>query len=129
MCLDRTHDLPNNRLELTAARRRSSIATLTYPHEFEEEVKETLIEGSTYMLPSDLIDVATQLSASGRQHLRLTQQELADLVGASRSVVSSILNRLRDQGILNYNREYLCVRKFEEVALLIELIVPEKGTG
>ncbi len=59
--------------------------------------------------------------------LGLTQQELADLVGASRSVVSTILNRLRDQGILDYNREYLCVRKFEEVALLIELILPEKN--
>ncbi len=54
------------------------------------------------------------------QHLRLTQQELADLVGASRSVVSTILNRFRDEGILDYSREYLCVRKFEEIALLIE---------
>ena len=42
------------------------------------------------------------------------------LVGASRPVVSTILNRLRDQGILDYSREYFCVREFEEVALLIE---------
>ena len=64
---------------------------------------------------------ATRCEHGFGQHLRLTQQELADLVGASRSVVSTILNRLRDHGILNYNREYLCVRKFEEVALRIEL--------
>ena len=72
---------------------------------------------------------ATRCEHGFWQHLRLTQQELADLVGASRSVVSTILNRLRGQGIRDYNREYLCVRKFEEVALLIELIVPEKWTG
>lgn len=52
-------------------------------------------------------------------HIRLTQQELADLVGASRPVVSSILNKLRKTGILNYNRDYLCVRGIEEIEELI----------
>jgi hypothetical protein len=45
---------------------------------------------------------------------------LADLVGASRPVVSTILNRLRDKRVLGYNREYVCVRGFEEIAKLIE---------
>jgi CRP-like cAMP-binding protein len=54
------------------------------------------------------------------QHLRLSQQELADLVGASRPVVSTILNRLRDQGVLGYNREYVCVRRIEDIDSLIE---------
>lgn len=49
------------------------------------------------------------------QHLRITQQELADLVGATRPVVSTILNRLRDQGILGYSREYLCVRDIDSI--------------
>jgi CRP/FNR family cyclic AMP-dependent transcriptional regulator len=49
------------------------------------------------------------------QHIRLTQQELADLVGASRPVVSTILNRLRKKGVLGYNREYLCVRAIEAI--------------
>jgi CRP/FNR family cyclic AMP-dependent transcriptional regulator len=43
-------------------------------------------------------------------HLRISQQELADLAGASRPVVSTLLNRLRDQGVLGYSREYICVR-------------------
>jgi CRP-like cAMP-binding protein len=54
------------------------------------------------------------------QHLRLSQQELADLVGASRPVVSTILNKLRDKGVLGYNREYVCVRGFDEIARLID---------
>jgi len=53
------------------------------------------------------------------QHLRLSQQELADLVGASRPVVSTILNRLRDKGVLGYSREYVCVRKIEDIEDLI----------
>jgi CRP-like cAMP-binding protein len=63
---------------------------------------------------------ATRCDHGFGQHLRLTQQELADLVGASRPVVSTILNRLRDKGVLGYNREYVCVRRFEEIAELIE---------
>ena len=54
------------------------------------------------------------------QHLRLSQQELADLVGASRPVVSTILNRLRDQGVLGYSREYVCVRGIEDIEKLID---------
>ena len=52
-------------------------------------------------------------------HIRLTQQELADLVGATRPVVSTILNRLRKQGVLGYSREYLCVRSIETIEQLI----------
>jgi CRP/FNR family cyclic AMP-dependent transcriptional regulator len=63
---------------------------------------------------------ATRCDHGFGQHLRLTQQELADLVGASRPVVSTILNRLRDRGVLGYNREYVCVRGFEEIAKLID---------
>jgi CRP/FNR family transcriptional regulator, cyclic AMP receptor protein len=54
------------------------------------------------------------------QHLRLSQQELADLVGASRPVVSTILNRLRDKGVLGYNREYVCVRRISDIENLID---------
>lgn len=53
------------------------------------------------------------------QHLRLSQQELADLVGASRPVVSTILNRLKEKGVLGYNREYVCVRGIEDIESLI----------
>ena len=63
---------------------------------------------------------ATRCNHGFGQHLRLTQQELADLVGASRPVVSTILNRLRDQGVLGYNREYVCVRRIEDIENLID---------
>lgn len=55
------------------------------------------------------------------KHLRITQQELADLVSASRPVVSTILNRLRAKGVLGYSREYLCVRDIAEIEVLVGL--------
>jgi CRP-like cAMP-binding protein len=61
---------------------------------------------------------ATRCEHGFGQHLRLTQQELADLVGASRPVVSTILNRLRDKGVLGYNREYVCVRRIADIEKL-----------
>lgn len=42
--------------------------------------------------------------------IRLTQQELADLVGASRPVVSTIMNELRGRSLLEYTRELICVK-------------------
>ncbi|GJL76415.1 Crp/Fnr family transcriptional regulator [Nitrosomonas sp.] len=39
----------------------------------------------------------------------LTQQELADLVGANRSVVSTIMNDFRSRGMLDYTREQICI--------------------
>jgi len=53
-------------------------------------------------------------------HLRISQQELADLAGASRPVVSTLLNRLRDQGVLGYSREYICVRDIGVIEHLAE---------
>jgi len=41
--------------------------------------------------------------------IQLTQQELADLVGASRPVVSTLMNDLRSRGMLDYTRELICV--------------------
>jgi CRP/FNR family transcriptional regulator, cyclic AMP receptor protein len=63
---------------------------------------------------------ATRCEHGFGTHLRLTQQELADLVGASRPVVSTILNRLRKKGVLGYNREYVCVRRIEDLEELTE---------
>ncbi|MCC6138986.1 MAG: Crp/Fnr family transcriptional regulator [Nitrospira sp.] len=41
--------------------------------------------------------------------IRMTHEELAELVGAARQVVTAILNDLRADGLLSYTRTYLCV--------------------
>ena len=61
-----------------------------------------------YRLARALMDLAADLgepSPEGRLGLPyITQQELAHLIGARREVVSSLLNRLRDQGLIHYSR-------------------------
>lgn len=54
--------------------------------------------------------------------IRLTQQELAEMTGASRPTVSTILNRMRDQGVVSYTRHYICV---ENRRALEQLSAPE----
>ncbi|HEY8213588.1 MAG TPA: helix-turn-helix domain-containing protein [Methylocystis sp.] len=44
----------------------------------------------------------------------MTQQDIADLVHASRPVVARIMNGLRRRGALDYRRDLICVN---EVAL------------
>ena len=41
--------------------------------------------------------------------IRLTHQELAELVGAARPVVSAELVRMRGEGLIEYTRSYFCV--------------------
>lgn len=48
----------------------------------------------------------------------LTQQEVAEMVGASRPVVSALLNDWRRAGLLSYTREYICVN---DLAALLRL--------
>ena len=53
-----------------------------------------------------------------KMDLRLNQQELADLVCASRPVVSTILNSLRDRKILDYDRDFICILNVQELERL-----------
>lgn len=51
---------------------------------------------------------------------RLTQQDLADMVGASRQVVSSVLNRLRERNLIEYSRDFICIRDMATLTSLAE---------
>lgn len=53
--------------------------------------------------------LGTRCSHGYALELRLTQQELADLVGASRPVVSTVMNDLKKRGWLDYTRVLICL--------------------
>jgi len=57
------------------------------------------------------------------KHIRISQQELADMVGSSRPTVSTLLNQLRSKGVLNYNRDYLCVQSIKSVLEMLDSII------
>lgn len=52
--------------------------------------------------------------------IRMTHEELAELVGAARQVVTAILNELRAEGLLWYTRTYLCVRSPAALAAVVQ---------
>ncbi len=56
----------------------------------------------------------------GEIDIRLSQQDIADMVGASRQVVSTELNRLRDQDIVHYSRDLMCIIDLATLALRAE---------
>jgi CRP/FNR family cyclic AMP-dependent transcriptional regulator len=47
--------------------------------------------------------------------VRLTHQELADLVVAARPVVSAELSQLREDGVISYTRSYFCVDSLDRL--------------
>lgn len=51
---------------------------------------------------------------------RMTQDELANLVGASRQVVSGILSEFKALGIISYTRSYICIDDMQRLEMRIE---------
>lgn len=50
--------------------------------------------------------------------IRMTHEELSELVGASRPHVSAIMKTLHDQGVVSYRRAYVCVRDLDALGRL-----------
>ena len=59
--------------------------------------------------------LAELASALGPESIRLSQGELADLVGATRETTSSILNRLSRQGLLRLGRRRIMISRLDAV--------------
>lgn len=70
---------------------------------------------------SDLVRIEGEPCCHGCDvDVRLTQQDLADMVGASRQVVSATLNRFREQHFIQYSRDFICVCNLPALAALAE---------
>lgn len=52
--------------------------------------------------------------------IRMTHEELSELVGAARPNVTAILNEFRDEGLLRYTRTYLCVRSLSALGQIVQ---------
>lgn len=79
-----------------------------------EQLVNTDVGGRVVAILYELASAYSGRCAHGHEvDIRLTQQELAEMAGASRPTVSTILNRLRDQGIINYTRHYICIESLQ----------------
>lgn len=52
--------------------------------------------------------------------MRMTHQELAEMIGASRPVVSACINQLRQEGHINYTRDFICIENLDQFRCLID---------
>jgi len=68
----------------------------------------------------DLAETCGQHCRHGHEiDVRLTHQELAELAGISRPVVTATLNRWRSDKLVAYTRQYICIEQRETFADLI----------
>jgi len=83
------------------------------------------VRGRIAVALHDLVGQAGGHCAHGHEvDVPLTQQELAELVGASRPVVSSELNELRREGLLDYARGHICVIDLKALNALSQSVLP-----
>lgn len=93
-----------------------------------ERAERRLIDRQTKTVAARLIETLAELArAFGAPcphgyslEIRLTQQDIADLIHASRPVVTRIMNDLRRGGALDYRRDLICVNHMALQALAKE---------
>ena len=52
------------------------------------------------------------------QHVKLSQQELADMIGGSRQSISQILSEWKHSSLIDYTRSYICLENIAELKKL-----------
>lgn len=83
------------------------------------------VRGRIAVVLRDLIGQAGGHCVHGHEvDVPLTQQELAELVGASRPVVSSELNELRREGLLDYTRGHICIINLKALSAFSQNVLP-----
>ncbi|MGO1500766.1 MAG: Crp/Fnr family transcriptional regulator [Marinobacter sp.] len=83
------------------------------------------VRGRIALALRDLVGQAGGHCVHGHEvDVPLTQQELAELVGASRPVVSSELNELRRDGLLDYTRGHICVIDLSALNAFSQSLLP-----
>jgi CRP/FNR family transcriptional regulator, cyclic AMP receptor protein len=96
---------------------RLAVFVAEYLARSKRSVERRVLRAMTQSVDRRMIETLVELASSfGARcphgfslEIRLTQQDIADLVGASRPVASSILSGLRKRGLLDYTRDMICV--------------------
>jgi CRP/FNR family transcriptional regulator, cyclic AMP receptor protein len=85
----------------------------TRKQKIESKLRTTLTQPVEKRVIATLLELAEMFGIECTHgyalEIHLTQQEVADLVGANRSVVSTILNDFRNREMLDYTRDQICI--------------------
>lgn len=87
--------------------------TYARKQKIERKLRTILTQPVEMRLAATLLDLAEmfgiQCTHGYALEIHLTQQDVADLIGASRPVISTLLNDFRNRGILDYTRDQICI--------------------
>ena len=116
---------------------RLAVFVAEYLARSKRSVERRVLRALTQSVDRQVIETLVELAGSiGARclhgfslEIRLTQQDIADLVGASRPVVSSILSGLRKRGLLDYTRDMICVNDSALSLLARSLDTGPKGVS
>lgn len=94
----------------------------------EQHLQQRLFVQQTAALPARLLQILRYLfNHQGQpcQHghdrdVRLSQQDLADMVGGSRQSVSQLLVTWKREGAIDYARDYICLEDMDKLQSLVE---------
>lgn len=89
------------------------VATQARKQQLERKLRTILTQSVEIRLAAMLLELAEMFGIRCTHgyalEIHLTQQDVADLIGASRSVVSTVLNDFRSRGMLDYTRNQICI--------------------
>ena len=87
--------------------------TYARKQKIERKLRTILTQSVEVRLAATLLELAEMFGIRCTHgyalEIHLTQQDVADLIGASRPVVSTILNDFRSRGMLDYTRDQICI--------------------
>lgn len=88
-------------------------ATQSRKQQLERKLRTILTQPVEMRLATMLLELAEMFGIRCTHgyalEIHLTQQDVADLIGASRPVVSTVLNDFRSRGMLDYTRDQICI--------------------
>jgi CRP/FNR family transcriptional regulator len=72
--------------------------------EAHRQVESLVFDNNHRRLARALLDLSDQAARSGDSSVRLTHEELAELIGSTREVVTGMMIEFRQQGLIDYKR-------------------------
>jgi CRP/FNR family cyclic AMP-dependent transcriptional regulator len=52
--------------------------------------------------------------------IKLTHKDFADLIASTRETVTATLNKLKNEGLIDFEGKYLVIKQFEKIRSLAE---------
>jgi len=94
----------------------------------EQEIEELAFQGVPGRLASLLLRMAQEYGERGpdgiRIALRLTHQDLANMIGATRETVTSVLGKFKREGLVLFDRKNIVIRSPERLEAVVHARIP-----